>query len=124
MVKKNEIDLFKITQSLNSGKKTILYAVLLSFIFSIFYLILATPLYQSNISINPMGDNISSPNSIGGLEGLASEYGVNLNIGNFLNDKPSFYIPDIVNSRLLKKAIIRISKVLLWVKQFTMVILI
>ena len=43
---------------------------------------------------------------MGGLQSLASEYGVNLNVADFINDKPSFYIPDIVNSRILKKAVI------------------
>ena len=64
------------------------------------------PYYQSYISINPIGDNINSSRSVGGLQSLASEYGVNLNVGDFINERPSFYIPDIVNSRILKKAVI------------------
>ena len=47
---------------------------------------------------------------MGGLQSLASEYGVNLNVADFINDKPSFYIPDIVNSRILKKAVISNKK--------------
>ena len=106
MTNKNEIDLSKIIQSLKTGKKIILYTTLLSFSVSIIYVIVATPFYQSNISINPMGDNTKSSSSLGCLQSLASEYGVNVNIGDFINEKPSFYIPDIVNSRVLKKAVI------------------
>ena len=50
---------------------------------------------------------------MGGLQSLASEYGVNLNVADFINDKPSFYIPDIVNSRILKKLLFLINGILI-----------
>ena len=106
MNQKNDIDISKIATALKKGKINIFYMSSLGFFLSIIYIFIATPYYQSYISINPIGDNINSSRSVGGLQGLASEYGVNLNVGDFGNEKPSFYIPDIVNSRLLKKAVI------------------
>ncbi len=106
MVKKTEIDLSKISKSIKRNSKNIFYTTLVGFALSFIYVIIATPYYQSYISINPIGDNINSGRSMGGLQSLASEYGVNLNVADFINDKPSFYIPDIVNSRILKKAVI------------------
>ena len=106
MVKKTEIDLSKISKSIKRNSKNIFYTTLVGFVLSFIYVIIATPYYQSYISINPIGDNINSGRSMGGLQSLASEYGVNLNVADFINDKPSFYIPDIVNSRILKKAVI------------------
>ena len=106
MDKNKEIDLSKISNSIKVNKMNILYSTLIGFIVSILYIVIATPYYQSYISINPIGDNINSGRSVGGLQSLASEYGVNLNVADFINDKPSFYIPDIVNSRILKKAVI------------------
>ena len=106
MNQKNDIDISKITNALKVGKTNILYVTFLGFLLSIIYVFIATPYYQSYISINPIGDNINSSRSVGGLQSLASEYGVNLNVGDLINDKPSFYIPDIVNSRVLKKAVI------------------
>ena len=106
MDKNKEIDLSKISNSIKVNKMNILYSTLIGFIVSILYIVIATPYYQSYISINPIGDNINSGRSVGGLQSLASDYGVNLNVADFINDKPSFYIPDIVNSRILKKAVI------------------
>jgi len=106
MNQKNDIDISKIATALKESKMNIFYMTCLGFFLSIIYIFIATPYYQSYISINPIGDNINSSRSGGGLQNLASEYGVNLNVGDFINEKPSFYIPDIVNSRVLKKAVI------------------
>ena len=107
MSNNNDIDISKISKVLKKNKTNIFYSTLIGFFLSILYLFIATPYYQSYISINPIGDNISSSRTSGGLQSLASEYGVNLNVGDLLNDKPSFHIPDIVNSRVLKKAVIK-----------------
>ena len=106
MNQNNEIDISKIIIALKEKKNNIIYMTFLGFFLSIIYVFMATPYYQSYISINPIGDNINSSRSVGGLQSLASEYGVNLNVGDFINERPSFYIPDIVNSRILKKAVI------------------
>ena len=108
MQKNNDLDIYRIVKTLKNGQRTIVYSTLLSFLISFAYIFISTPQYESYISINPIGDNMNSlSSSIGGLQGLASEYGVNLNVGDLINEKPSFYIPDIVNSRALKKAVIR-----------------
>ena len=104
MNQKNEIDLLRIIKTIKEGKKWIGYTTFFGLILSIFYLFIATPYYQSYISINPIGENAESSARFGGLKGLSAEYGINL--GDFINQKPSFYIPDIVNSRVLKKAVI------------------
>ncbi len=106
MNQNNEIDISKIIIALKEKKNNIIYMTFLGFFLSIIYVFMATPYYQSYISITPIGDNINSSRSVGGLQSLASEYGVNLNVGDFINERPSFYIPDIVNSRILKKAVI------------------
>jgi len=102
MNKKNEIDISKIINSIKNNKKSIFYATLLALFLSVIYIFMATPYYRSYISINPMGDTVNSPK--GGLQNIMSDFGINA--GDFLNEKPSFYIPDIVNSRVLKKAVI------------------
>ena len=106
MSKNKEIDLAKISLSLKKYRNNIFLSTILVSFLSIVYIFIATPYYQSYISINPIGDNLNSGRSMGGLQSLASEYGVNLNVADLINDKPSFYIPDIVNSRILKKAVI------------------
>ena len=106
MNKVNDLDIYGIIRTLKNGKKNIIYSTVGSFLISIFYIFISTPYYESYITINPIGDNMNSLSSSGGLQGLAAEYGVNLNVGDLINEKPSFYIPDIVNSRILKKAVI------------------
>ena len=102
----SEIDISKIIKTFKTGQKNIFYMTVLGFFISICYLFIATPYYKSYISINPMGENVNSKGGAGGLQSLVSDFGVNVNIGSLLNEKPSFYIPDIVNSRVLKKAVI------------------
>jgi len=75
----------------------------LIFSLSVIYIFSATPYYKSYISINPMEDTANS-NVGGGLQSIISDFGINA--GDFLSNKPSFHIPDLVNSRILKKAVI------------------
>ena len=103
MTQKNDIDLSKIIKVIKVGKNNILYTVLIGFLLSLIYLSMATSYYKSYISIAPMGDTVNS--STDGLQNIMSDFGINA--GNILNEKPSFYIPDIINSRILKKAIIK-----------------
>ena len=74
---KNDIDISKISKVLRDSKRNIFYITTLGFALSIFYIFITTPYYQSYISINPIGDNVNSSRSTGGLQSLASEYGVN-----------------------------------------------
>ena len=104
MSKNTEIDISKIIKTLQKGKKNILYTMVLAFLFSVIYLFMATSYYSSYVSITPMGEGVNSNARRSGLQNIMSDFGINA--GDFLNEKPSFYIPDIVNSRILKKAII------------------
>lgn len=103
MNQQSEIDLSKTINAIKNNKKSIFYATFLAFVLSIIYTFLATPYYKSYISINPMGDS-SNLTSGGGLQSIISDFGINA--GDFLSERPSFHIPDIVNSRVLKKAVI------------------
>ena len=66
------------------------------------YLIFATSYYSSYISIYPMAEKNDMSNTMGDIQGLASSFGIN--IGG--SSVTSFYIPDIVTSRKLGKAIV------------------
>ena len=83
--------------------KNILSITFVAFSLSIIYSIFATPLYKSYISIYPQNnENTLMPPSMIGVESLVSTLGFNVP-GNIAN---GFNIPDILNSRKLKKAIV------------------
>ena len=97
----SEIDLYDIFQLLWKKKKFVISFSAIFTILAIIYSLLATPFYSSYVSIYPIveGNNNSS---IGDLQGIASTFGINIGGQN----QTSFNIPDIVNSRVLKKAVI------------------
>ena len=95
------INLFDTIDALSKNRWNILYFSGVFTVISIIYLIIATPYYSSYISINPANDDHLNP--ISGLQGLASTMGMDMG-GSPDN---AFYIPDIVNSRHLKKAVIQ-----------------
>ena len=74
-----------------------------SFITMIFiiYSLIATPFFESKITLYPAGSLVESGNVMGNLQGIAESFG----LGNNGNNQ-TFNIPDIVNSRRLKKSII------------------
>ena len=96
----NEINIFNITKVLFEKRSFIIYFSGIITILSILYSLFATPYYYSYVSINPVNEDNRSP--IGGLQGLATTFGMDM--GGI--QKNSFYIPDIVKSRILKKAVI------------------
>lgn len=99
----DEIDLIEVYNVLKNGKYII---ILFSSIFSliaIFYSILATTYYSAYVSIYPMGDESRVNSSMGQIEGLASTFGINIGGGGVT----SFYIPDVVASRKLRKSIVQ-----------------
>jgi uncharacterized protein involved in exopolysaccharide biosynthesis len=67
----------------------------------VIYSLIATPFFESKITLYPAGNLVESGNMIGNLQGLAESFG----LGNNGNNQ-TFNIPDIVNSRRLKKSII------------------
>ena len=67
----------------------------------IIYSLIATPFFESKITLYPAGSLVESGNVMGNLQGIAESFG----LGNNGNNQ-TFNIPDIVNSRRLKKSII------------------
>ena len=96
----NEINFFNVAKILFNRKIYIAFSIGIPLLLAIIYVFIATPQYSSYISINPVNEH--SNNAVSGLQGIASTIG--MDIGE--NDNSSFYIPDIVNSRILKEAII------------------
>ena len=66
----------------------------------VIYSLLATPFFESKITVYPAGTLVESGNMMNNLQGLAESFG----LGNTGNSQ-TFNIPDIVNSRRLKKSI-------------------
>jgi len=97
----NEINFFDTIDILSSNRKSIFYFSGIITALSILYILFATPYYLSYISINPVNEDHRSP--IGGLQGLATTFGMDMG---GINEN-AFYIPDIVDSRHLKKAVIQ-----------------
>ena len=102
MNQNNEIDLYEIFQLLWKKKKFIISFTGIITILAIVYSLWATPFYRSYVSIYPVYEGGNS-SSMGNLSGIASTFGIN--IGG--QSQTSFNIPDIVNSRILKKAVIQ-----------------
>ena len=67
----------------------------------IVYSLIATPFFKSKITLYPAGSLVESGNMMGNLQGIAESFGLGSNGNN-----QTFNIPDIVNSRKLKKSII------------------
>ena len=99
----NEIDLLELFRYLKKEKKIIASITGFFTIIALIYSLFATPYYSAFVSIYPMGDDGSVNTSIGDLQGLASSFGINIGSGG----NTSFYIPDIIQSRKLRKAIVR-----------------
>jgi hypothetical protein len=97
-----EIDLNTAFHILNGRKWTIINFTGLVTLIGITYALLATPFYQSATSMYPAGE-AGNPGSLldGNLEGIAETFGIK-----GLSTVPTYNIPDIVNSRRLKKNII------------------
>ena len=72
----------------------------ITFLF-IAYSLLATPYFESKITVYPAGSLVESGNMMNNLQGIAESFG----LGN-ANNNQTFNIPDIVNSRRLKKSLI------------------
>ena len=96
----NEINFFNVAKILFNRKIYIAFSIGIPLLLAIIYVFIATPQYSSYISINPVNEH--SNNAVSGLQGIASTIGMDIGA----NDNSSFYIPDIVNSRILKEAII------------------
>ncbi len=85
-------------------KSILMFTSIVTFL-AVVYSLVATKYYSTYVSIYPMKDSNNVSSSLGNLEGLATSFG--LNIGN--SNQTSFYIPDIVDSRKIKKEIVSLN---------------
>ena len=102
ITRNDEIDLVKIWRMLIRRKWKIVIITGLFTTIATIYALLATPYYQSVISMYPAAEFTESSFPLGGdLGGIAESFGIGE-----LGSKPSYYIPDIIESRRLKKDIV------------------
>ena len=98
----DEIDLLTVFNKLAQQKWSILKITGLFTTIGIIYSLLATPYFQSTISLYPAGEITESSSIFGGnLKGVAESFGFG-----GLGSSPTYNIPDIINSRRLKKDIV------------------
>ena len=101
LIQNGEIDLKKILNLLKSQINTIFKITSISIVIGIIYALTATVYFQSFISLYPVGDIGQSGGILGDFQGLAKSFGIN-----GAGSAPTYNIPDIINSRRLKKDIV------------------
>ena len=99
----NQVDLFDWYKIINSRIKTIFSIILVCVISALLYCILAQPYYRSYITIYPSAQEKSISNSLGNFEGMISSMGFEPPLN---SQKTNIYIPDIIESRKLKRSIL------------------
>ena len=98
----DEIDLVVIWHTLIQRKWFIFKITGLCATIGIIYSLLVTPYFQSTISLYPAGEIAETSSILGGnLKGVAESFGIG-----GLGSAPTYNIPDIINSRRLKKDIV------------------
>lgn len=95
-----ELDLLDLWQIIKDGKRCILIITSTFVVLGLVYSFIATEYYRSTITLYPAGESGQSGMMLGNLQGLAETFG----FGEI--SKSTYYIPDIVKSRQLKKDII------------------
>jgi len=101
IIENGEIDFGAIWETIRKNKLFISKITLLFFITGIIYAFTADVYYRSSISLYPAGELGGTGGMLGEFQGVAQSFGIN-----GLGQAPTYYIPDIVNSRRLKKAIV------------------
>ena len=99
IINNDEIDYNALVLFLFKSKNKIFLIISIIVFISIIYSLLVTPLYKSTITMYPNKEESSS--TLSNFQGMASSFGINLG-----NNNQSFYIPDIIHSRLLKTKLI------------------
>ena len=99
IIKDDGIGLRGLFQLLWNDRKRIIQITTVVTLMGVFYALLVTPLYKSTITMYPTGQE--SGGQLSQLQGMASTFGFDAGGG-----KPSFHIPDIVQSRRLKTELI------------------
>ena len=98
----DEIDLLTVFNLLAQQKWSILKITGIFTTIGIIYSLLATPYFQSTISLYPAGEIAENSSILGGnLKGVAESFGIG-----GLGQTPAYNIPDIIDSRRLKKDIV------------------
>ena len=101
----DEIDFIAVWHTLSQRKWSIINITCLFTTIGIIYSLLATPYFKSTVSLYPAGETGTSGSILdSNLEGIAKSFGIK-----GLSPMPTYNIPDIVNSRRLKKDIILLN---------------
>tara|TARA_Y100000590_G_scaffold120920_1_gene138438 strand:- start:4443 stop:5657 length:1215 start_codon:yes stop_codon:yes gene_type:complete len=99
---KDEINFYAIWDAIKINLKTVIRLTLLFSFVGLIYSITATIYFESTISMYPAGDiSNSGGNVLGDFQGLAKSFGLG-----GLSAPPTYNIPDIIDSRRLKKDIV------------------
>ena len=99
----NEINLIALYKLLKKYYKFSLKCIIVSFFLGTFYILIATPLYKSEITIYPsVNDTSSTTSMMGDILDIATNVGIEL--GN--STMASFSIIDIIHSRTVKLKLI------------------
>ena len=99
--KGKDVDLMDTWIIIKSSKSNIFKITGIFVVLSIIYSIFAAEYYQSTTTLYPVNESIKDSFNLGNLQGIAESFGVGS-----LDSKSTYYIPDIVMSRNLKKNII------------------
>ena len=97
----NELNILELWERLKLKKKFISFISLTSTIIGLIYSLIATIYFESNISMYPAGELGQTGGALGEFQGIAKTFGIG-----GLGPAPTFNIPDIIDSRRLKKDIV------------------
>tara|TARA_S200000501_G_scaffold190210_1_gene179129 strand:+ start:122517 stop:123722 length:1206 start_codon:yes stop_codon:yes gene_type:complete len=97
----SELNIIELWERLKLKKKFISYLSLTSTIIGLIYSLIATIYFESNISMYPAGELGQAGGALGEFQGIAKTFGIG-----GLGPAPTFNIPDIIDSRRLKKDIV------------------
>ena len=97
----DEINLNAVWDIIRKNKKFLLKFSLMTTFIGLAYSLLAIVYFASRISLYPAGELIRGGGSLGDFQGLAKSFGLGA-----LGSAPTYNIPDIIDSRKLKKDIV------------------
>ena len=97
----DEINLNAVWDIVRNNKKFLFKFSFCTTCLGLAYSLLATIYFASRISLYPAGELIQGGGSLGDFQGLAKSFGLGA-----LGSAPTYNIPDIINSRKLKKDIV------------------
>jgi len=101
ITKNDEINLNAVWDIIRNNKKFLIKFSFGTTCLGLAYSLLATIYFASRISLYPAGELIQGSGSLGDFQGLAKSFGLGA-----LGSAPTYNIPDIIDSRKLKKDIV------------------